>query len=232
MVEEVHIIERFVQRWFRNGNTLGVNKFYDPKSIPITTDLEENFHLIRDEYKKIIKRYDDLAPFQTISPHQKYISDDDKWKLYFLKGAGLWFRRNCREMPVTTRIISKHAYIISAYVSVLGPRKRLNPHAGPYSGVLRLHLGLDIPDPRKCYIDVGGERGYWEEGKCILFDDTYEHTATNNTDKLRAVLFMDVAKPMSKPLMLLNRFIIKVSRFLPYVFIPYLRHKKWERKFF
>jgi len=225
-------IEKLLHRTFRNSNRLGVKRFYDANSIPVTLDLEENFDQIRAEYNRIIKRYDDLAPFQKISPHQTYISNDDRWKLFFLKGAGLWFQRNCREMPATANIIRKHAYVISAYISILGPRKKLNPHAGPYSGVLRLHLALDIPDPRKCYIDVGGERGYWEEGKCILFDDTYEHTATNNTDELRAVLFMDIAKPMSRHMMWLNWCIIKISRFFPYVFIPYFRHKRWEKEFY
>lgn len=221
-----------MQPWFRYHNKLGVKRFYDAGSIPIAVELEEKFDLIQAEYKDILKRYDDLAPFQTISPHQTYISNDDRWRLFFLKGAGLWFRRNCNRMPHTSQILRKHAYIISAYISILGPRKRLNPHTGPYSGVLRLHLALDIPHPRRCWIDVGGERGYWKEGKCILFDDTYEHTAVNNTDDLRAVLFMDVAKPLPLPLVWINRFIIKISRIFPYVWIPWRRHKKWEKKFY
>jgi len=225
-------IERMVRPWFRRHNKLGVKRFYDAGSLPITAELEEKFDLIRAEYRDILKRYDDLAPFQTISPHQTYISNDDRWRLFFLKGAGIWFRRNCNMMPHTNQILRKHAYIVSAYVSILGPRKRLNPHVGPYSGVLRLHLALDIPHPRRCYIDVGGKRGYWEEGKCLLFDDTYEHVAVNNTDALRAVLFMDVAKPLPLPLMWLNQFIIKISRIFPYVWIPWRRHKQWEKKFY
>jgi len=195
-------------------------------------DLEENFPAIQAEYKSIIRRYEDFAPFQDISPHQTYISNDDRWRLFFLKGAAMWFRKNCALMPQTTTILRKHPNIVSAYISVLGPRKKLNPHSGPYSGVLRLHLALDIPHPHRCYLSVGGKRAYWREGKCLLFDDTYEHYAVNNTDQLRAVLFMDVIKPLPIPLAWLNIFIIYISRVFPYVLIPYLRHKRWEKKFF
>ena len=225
-------VEKFVQSWFRNENLLGVKEYYDSSLIPVSDELERRFPEIKYEYDEIIKRYDDLAPFQTISPHQTYISNDDKWRLFFLRGAGIWFRRNCSMMPITHSILKRHPNVVSAYISVLGPRKKLNPHAGPYSGVLRLHLALDIPHQQRCYIDVNGKRAHWEEGKCLLFDDTYEHSATNNTDKLRAVLFMDVLRPLPAHLSALNRAIVKISRIFPYVWVPWRRHKRWERDFF
>ena len=225
-------VEKFVQSWFRNENLLGVKEYYDSSLIPVSDELERRFPEIKYEYDEIIKRYDDFAPFQTISPHQTYISNDDKWRLFFLRGAGIWFRRNCSMMPITHSILKRHPNVVSAYISVLGPRKKLNPHAGPYSGVLRLHFALDIPHQQRCYIDVNGKRAHWEEGKCLLFDDTYEHSATNNTDKLRAVLFMDVLRPLPAHLSALNRAIVKISRIFPYVWVPWRRHKRWERDFF
>ena len=229
----VLFIERLIRSAFINGNKLGIKRFYDPHDIPISIELEKNFPAIKAEYNEIIKRYKDFAPFQTISPHQTYISNDDKWRLFFLRGAGIWFKRNCALMPLTSSIIKKHSSsIVSAYISVLGPRKSLNPHAGPYSGVLRLHLAIDIPDPIRCWINVGGERGFWREGKLLMFDDTYEHTAHNDTDDLRSVLFMDVLRPLPFHLDLINRMIVKVSRIFPYVFIPWRRHKGWEKSFY
>ena len=225
-------VEKFVQSWFRNENLLGVKEYYDSSLIPVSDELERRFPEIKYEYDEIIKRYDDFAPFQTISPHQTYISNDDKWRLFFLRGAGIWFRRNCLMMPITHSILKRHPNVVSAYISVLGPRKKLNPHAGPYSGVLRLHLALDIPHQQRCYIDVNGKRAHWKEGKCLLFDDTYEHSATNNTDKLRAVLFIDVLRPLPAHLSALNRAIVKISRIFPYVWVPRRRHKRWERDFF
>ena len=227
------IVERLLQRWFlRQRNLLGVKEFYDPHLMPIAADLEDSFSDIKREYDEVIKRYDDFAPFQTISPHQTYISNDDRWRLFFLRGAGIWFKRNCALMPVTHEILKRHPYVVSAYVSVLGPRKRLNPHAGPYSGVLRLHLALDIPDENRCHITVNGQRRHWEQGKCLMFDDTYEHWAANDGDGLRSVLFMDVMKPLPKGLAFVNMAIIKIARVFPYVVVPWWRHKRWERNFY
>jgi len=225
------ILEHLIKPWFRAYNKLGVKRFYNSDLVPITSELERDFKEIRREYDYVIKRYDDLVPFQSISPHQTYISNDDKWRMFFLKGARIWFKKNCRLMPVTTAILRRHPYVVSAYISVLGPRKQLNPHSGPYSGVLRLHLALDIPHPRRCYMVVDGEGAYWREGLCLLFDDTYEHWAVNNTDELRAVLFMDVMKPLPRPLNWLNYSIVWTARIFPYVFIPWWRHKRWEKKF-
>ena len=226
------IVDRLLRRWFRQRNLLGVKEFYDPSLMPVASDLEDSFSDIKREYDAIIKRYDDFAPFQTISPHQTYISNDDRWRLFFLKGAGLWFKRNCGLMPVTHGILKRHPYVVSAYVSVLGPHKRLNPHAGPYSGVLRLHLALDIPSENRCHITVNGQRRHWQQGKCLMFDDTYEHWAANDSGELRSVLFMDVMKPLPKPLAIVNIAIIKIARVFPYVVVPWWRHKRWERKFY
>ena len=191
--------------------------------IPVSEELEKNFPEIRREYDEIIKHYDNFAPFQSISPDQTYISNDDKWRLFFLKGAGIWFKRNCLSMPITHSILKRHSNVVSAYISVLGPRKKLNLHAGPYSGVLRLHLALDIPHQQRCCLSVNGQRTHWEQGRCLFFDDTYE---------LRAVLFMDILKPLPWHLNFLNKAIIKIARIFPYVWIPWRRHKRWEKDFY
>ena len=226
------IIERLFGSSFRKRNKFGVKVFYDADLLTASQDFKDNYSVIRMEYDNLIKKYEDFAPFQKISPHQTYISNDDKWRLFFLRGAGIWFRRNCGQMPNTAKILRKHPYIISAYISVLGPHKKLNPHSGPYSGVLRLHLALDVPEPDLCHINVGGQVGRWEEGKLLFFDDTYNHFAVNDSDKIRSVLFMDVLKPLPFHLHFINRLIIRVSRIFPYVWIPLLRHKKWERNFY
>ena len=43
------------------------------------------------------------------------------------------------------RIIDAEKNLVSAYFSVIGPRKMLMPHEGPWCGVLRIHLGIEVP---------------------------------------------------------------------------------------
>ena len=130
------------------------------------------------------------------------------------------------------RIVDKHKDVISAYISVLGPRKLLNPHEGPWSGILRMHLGVVIPEYQQCSLHNGGLVYFWEEGKCVLFDDTYTHMAFNDTDSIRAVLFLDIMRPLPQPWKFINYAILKLSILFPYIWIPYFRHKKWEKAFY
>ena len=45
-------------------------------------------------------------------------------------------------------------------------------------------------------MDVGNDRIYWEQGKVVMFDDTFEHEVCNNTDQERIVLLFDFDRPM------------------------------------
>jgi aspartate beta-hydroxylase len=56
-------------------------------------------------------------------------------------------------------------------------------------------LPLIVPDSKKCAIRVGDETHYWEEGKLIIFDDSFEHEAWNESDKPRVVLMSDIPNP-------------------------------------
>ena len=45
----------------------------------------------------------------------------------------------------------------------------------------------------------------WREGKSLVFDDTYEHEAWNETDATRVVLFLDVVRPLRQPMQRVQR---------------------------
>jgi len=225
-------IERLLKKPFHKYCLIGDKKFYDPYLVPVAKDLENNFGEIQEELKVLLQRYDGFAPFQSISPDQIYISNDDKWRMFFFKAAGVNFKQNQKLAPKTISILNKHKNVISAYVSVLGPHKVLMPHEGPWSGILRMHLGVVVPGNKDCVLVNGGEEYYWEEGKTVLFDDTYEHIAVNRTDQIRAVLFLDIMRPLPQPWKFINWAILKLSILFPYVWVPYFRHKQWEKKFY
>ena len=83
----------------------------------------------------------------------------------------------------------------SAYFSLLRPRTRLKPHCGPTNGRLRAHLALLVPEG-DCALRVGAEPPRrWEEGRVLLFDDSFEHDAYNDTDAPRLVLIVDLWHP-------------------------------------
>ena len=50
--------------------------------------------------------------------------------------------------------------------------------------------------PDSCAIRVGDVTRGWKPGKCLVFDDSFEHEAWNHSDSLRVVLILEVWNPM------------------------------------
>ena len=67
--------------------------------------------------------------------------------------------------------------------------------AGPTNRKLRCHLPLIVPEGGLCRLRVGDQTVTLEEGKCYLFDDSFEHEAFNDADTPRVVLIIDVWHP-------------------------------------
>ena len=58
---------------------------------------------------------------------------------------------------------------------------------------LRLHLGLRITDGVS--LRVADRMMGWEEGKVLIFDDSYEHEVWHNGTETRLILIVDVWHP-------------------------------------
>jgi beta-hydroxylase len=77
--------------------------------------------------------------------------------------------------------------------SRLAPRTHVKPHVGWAASVYRLHLALDVPPG--CRLRVAAETRSWQEGRCLIFDDTAEHEAWNDSALPRGVLLLDFLRP-------------------------------------
>jgi ornithine lipid ester-linked acyl 2-hydroxylase len=120
----------------------------------------------------------------------------------------------------------------TAFFSILAPGKHLPPHRGPYKGVLRLHLGLLIPEPAEmCAIRVGSETRHWQEGRVMIFDDTFEHEAWNRSGAVRVVLFVDIMRPMRFPARLVNSLMTWAIALSPFVLGAAGSYLRWEKRF-
>ena len=119
---------------------------------------------------------------------------------------------------VINELIDRVPGLQNAWFSILAPGYHIPPHHGPTRAVVRLHLGLIVPEDREsCWIRVDDQICTWEEGKVIVFDDTYEHEVRNDTPDRRVVLFIDFDRPMDRIGSLVNRllvYLIKVSNYV------------------
>jgi ornithine lipid ester-linked acyl 2-hydroxylase len=212
---------------------VGNPAFYDNAVFPWATEIEREWLAIRTELEQVLTRKDELPGFHEISTDVATITQDRDWKTFFLCGYGMRADKNIKQCPETWRIVNKIPGLITAMFSILEPGKHIPHHRGPYNGVLRLHLGLIVPEPReKVKIRVDKEFYHWSDGKAVIFDDAYDHEAWNGSDKTRVVLFVDFVKPLRFPANFVNWLLLNLAVFTPFIRESSDNHRAWEKKFY
>lgn len=211
---------------------VGDSVFFDKAQFPWTEQLEANWQVIRQELEPILPYADALPNFQDISPRQNRISPDDLWKTFFFCAFGYWSQQNCDRCPETTTLIKQIPGLKVAFFSILAPGKHIPQHRGKHKGIIRCHLALKVPEPAAdCRIQVADQVAYWEEGKVLLFDDTFPHEVWNNTNDYRVVLFLDIVRPMRFPLSFVNWLVNRLIAISPIVQVAKGNHQSWEQQF-
>ncbi len=200
-------------------------------AFPFTAELEKNWKAIRQELDEVLKERELIPAFQQVSPDQKNIAFGDHWKTFIFFGFGYRVDDNCAKCPFTARLLEGAPGLLNAWFSILAPGYHVPPHRGVTKGLVRVHLGLKIPaDRTSCYIRVDQEICVWEEGKCITFDDTFEHEVYNNTDEERVVLFLDFKRPMKWPGRLFNDIFLQAITLTGYVQDGRKNLFEWNKK--
>jgi aspartyl/asparaginyl beta-hydroxylase (cupin superfamily) len=78
--------------------------------------------------------------------------------------------------------------------SALAPKSHIPPHNGETNARVIAHLPLIVPE--RCSYRVGFDWRQWRVGETLIFDDTIEHEARNDSDELRVVLIFDLWNPL------------------------------------
>ena len=211
---------------------LGNPCVYDSAVFPWVAGIEREWRVLRKELDGLMVRKAELPNVQEITADAVSLSQDADWKIFPLTAYGIRSQPNIELCPETWRVVQTIPRLRTAMFSILEPGKRLPPHRGPYNGVLRLHLGLLIPEPReRAAIRVGTEQHHWAEGRVLIFDDAYEHEAWNETEQARVVLFVDFERPMRFPANVINRLLLAVAPFTPFLREGADNLRRWERSF-
>ncbi len=132
------------------------------------------------------------------------LSRSTRWSAYYLWRYGVRNESACAQCPATARALEalpradQPHRAPTAFFSLLAPNTRIPPHTGVSNTRAIVHLPLLVP--AGCGFRVGSETREWKIGEAFVFDDTIEHEAWNDSDKLRAVLIFDVWNPHLSPL--------------------------------
>jgi ornithine lipid ester-linked acyl 2-hydroxylase len=222
-----------LHNFYGRASTFGDQEFFDTEDFPWVGAVEADWRKVRAELDALLPYAAHMPNFQDLAKDVAgSVSQDDRWKSFFFYAYGLKALGNCRRCPETTKLLKQMPGMKTAFFSILAPGKHLPPHRGPYKGVLRLHLGLLIPEPADmCAIRVGSQTRHWQEGRVMIFDDTFEHEAWNRTDGVRVVLFVDILRPMRFPANMLNAVMTWVIGLSPFVLGSAGSYLRWEKRF-
>lgn len=152
----------------------------DVRGFGWTRELRDNWRAIRDEAHAATLTRDPRATFVL-------------WR------RGDPVEANAARCPATAAAVATIPGLDSASFAILAPGAHVPAHRGATRGLLTCHLGLIVPRDGDARMRVGDRVVRWAEGETLLFDDTYDHEAWNETGGTRVVLRVRVRRPLRQP---------------------------------
>uniref|UniRef100_A0A5F8HJQ4 Aspartate beta-hydroxylase n=1 Tax=Monodelphis domestica TaxID=13616 RepID=A0A5F8HJQ4_MONDO len=189
------------QRSLYNVNGLKAQPWWTAKETGYTElvkILEKNWKLIRDEGLAVLDKTQGL-----FLPEDENLREKGDWSQFTLWQQGRKNENSCRGAPKTCALLEKFPETTGCRrgqikYSVMHPGTHVWPHTGPTNCRLRMHLGLVIPK-EGCKIRCAQETKFWEEGKVLIFDDSFEHEVWQDASSLRLIFIVDVWHPELTP---------------------------------
>ncbi|HKJ46359.1 MAG TPA: aspartyl/asparaginyl beta-hydroxylase domain-containing protein [Balneolales bacterium] len=84
-----------LEKLIANSSKVPNTPFFDSNLFDWTKHLELNHKIIKEELEDILSYLDQIPNFQEISSDQNALTQDDKWKTYFLYGFGYKEKKLC-----------------------------------------------------------------------------------------------------------------------------------------
>lgn len=181
--------------------------FYDPQAFGWTAALEAQMPAIRAEAEAVLADRAGVAPYveapadRPAKAHS--LMNDPRWSAFHLFQAGAPLAANAARCPATMAALADlplprvAGRSPMALFSILAPGTHIKPHNGMLNTRLICHLPLIVPPD--CVLRVGNHSRTVEAGKMLIFDDSIEHEAWNNSSDTRVVLIFEIWRPELTP---------------------------------
>lgn len=173
---------------------LNTREIHDGERFPWVAVLEDAFPILQGEFTRLAESG---SSFSTVYRAQ---TSTGEWAASYLWAFGQKVEETCRLCPETVRILSSIPGVAefgTTMYSGLAPHTQITPHFGYSNAKLRCQLPLRVPG--RCKLKVGDQEIEQREGKCIVFDDSFLHSAWNDSDEPRFVLVFDFFHPDLTP---------------------------------
>jgi aspartate beta-hydroxylase len=185
---------------------LPIGPYHDPYLQPWCRTLQEAWPEMRREALDLLREDSNFEDFFGLAPGQKapdYVGGDAEhpsWDAFFFYRHAVRYDDHHVRAPITSALLESvelcrvRNQAPEVLFSVLRPQSTIMPHHGVTNTRLVFHLPLIVPED--CALDVMGHGEHaWQEGRPMMFDDTYRHGAWNRSGRTRTILLMDCWNP-------------------------------------
>ncbi|MFJ7996077.1 aspartyl/asparaginyl beta-hydroxylase domain-containing protein [Streptomyces sp. NPDC096310] len=184
-------------KWIMPG--LSPTPWHDPYAhdeiAPVVHALEAGHQAIKEELNVAW-----TARREAFSDYEHYLTRQENWQALYLFRKGGLVAESATMVPTAYQLLKDVAVdtekicpLLECHFSTLLPGPGIDPHCDLWNFSINLHLAVDIP--AGCSITVAGETRSWKEGKCLLFDYSFEHEARNEGTRPRTCLLIDLWHP-------------------------------------
>ena len=183
---------------------LAQRQFFERDEFDWVEELESATADIRDELLALVESDADFRPYVENDPDRPErdfhgLNENPSWTALYLWRDSKIVEENAKRCPKTMAALEKVPLtaIGSRTPAVLFSRLEPGAHIPPHTGMLNCRIICHLPliVPKGCWLRVGNETREWEEGKLLIFDDSFEHEAKNPADTLRIILLFDIWRP-------------------------------------
>jgi aspartyl/asparaginyl beta-hydroxylase (cupin superfamily) len=180
--------------------------FFDRRDFPWIEAVEAQTEAMREELSALLAGApQNFTPYVNHAPGSPLgqwgeLNNSKRWSALFLFKDGVTIEENLARCPRTVAALALAPQVKipnrgpTAFFSRLEPGTRIPPHTGSTNTRLTVHIPLIVPP--KCGFRVGAEVREWQPGTALIFDDTIEHEAWNESDEPRVILIFDIWNPL------------------------------------
>jgi aspartate beta-hydroxylase len=184
-------------------------QFFDREDFPWLSRVEEATDDIRAELMALLQdARDEFSPYLTHAAYEplsqwRELNQSRRWSALFLFKDGARQEPNIARCPKTVAALEAAPVVAiphrgpTSLFSLLEPKTRIPPHTGTTNIRLTVHIPLIVPP--HCGFRVGTQVREWQPGTALIFDDTIEHEAWNDSDQERVILLFDIWNPLLTP---------------------------------
>lgn len=220
-IESLYMISAILTLGIRTPEFLDKDKYF-----PNNYLFEDpyNFKLLKNEVVTVLSKTDNGDKLKmtndTFNGLNKYIGSDivhengklKAWRIINIKVGNEYSDDAYKHFPFLVKLLQNTQEVYSCAISILQEGVHIPIHVGYYKGIMRYMMPIIVPKDRdNVFLCVNEKQYNWTEGIGVLWDDNYPHKVYNNTKEIRVVIYMDVIRPLTGFLNILNKYTLKLA---------------------